>query len=884
MKYRLSVLAGLLVFSIGFTLAQSEGRKTIRINQGWSFMKEADKNEKTINLPHTWNNEDAMDEEPGFFRGIGIYKKTLVVNHTKGRRFFLYFEGTATIAKVYCNDILSGEHIGSYGSFAIDITSAVSKGANMIKVEVDNSYHENVPPLSADFTFMGGLYRNVFLVETGAIHFDIENHGANGVTVFTPSVTKELAKLNIEERLLNHTGKKKSVRVIHKLINSQSRLVGEITAKQRLDNQGGVIHKGCELQVENPELWSPNKPSLYRLVSELQDTKTGEIYDRVVNTVGFRWFDYSAEKGLSLNGESIKLKGVNRTQDHAEVGIALPDEYHLNDLKMIKEAGFNSIRLGHYQQSPIVLEACNRLGFIVTCEVPLIDEITLSDEFSDNILNMLLDLVRRDVNHPSIMGWGLSNEILLRMPKGSKEEKNAYRSYLKNLVTNMDSLVKKEDPYRPSMSVMHMLYAMYKRAKIHDIGDIAAINLYPGWYSGTPEQMEGIARTMYDKAPDKPFFITEYGAGADPRLRSDNPQPFDFSLEYQLAMHKHWYNTISSNDFIAGSFVWVYSDFASEKRGDSEPKINSKGLVSFDRMPKDVYYYYQAVLNEKAIINIGIKNWKYLSGIESNQSKGVCFRNVEIYSNLPEVELILNGQSQGFRQLDSNTAIWELPFRKGVNTITVLGKTKDGKVITDHHQIHFNLIPNNLKDSNEESIEIRVNAGSNCYYLDKEEKAVWLPGKSYTENGFGFIGGEHLITSQGRKNRIGTNYDIIGTDDDPLYQTQHISPEAFRADVPVGLYEISIGLADLYKKDSKKLAYELGGEDKEKASLPDVENVFSIRINGELIFKNINPRELAGEVTCLELSTKIYTDKGIIIQFDQQEGISYVNSIKIIKQ
>jgi len=884
MKYRLSVLAVLLILSVGFTWAQQDGRKTIKINQKWSFKKETEKTEQTINLPHTWNNLDALDEEPGFFRGLGIYNKTLHINNTEDRCFFLYFEGAATIAKVYCNDVLSGNHIGSYGSFAVDITSAVSKGANTIRVEVDNSYHENVPPLSADFTFMGGLYRNVFLVETGEIHFDMENHGANGVSIFMPTVTKGLAKLNIEERLFNHADKKKSVRVSHKLINSQSKQLGEVVAKQRWDNRDRVLQNGYELQVENPELWSPNEPSLYRLVSELKDTKTGEVYDRVVNTVGFRWFDYSAENGLSLNGEPIKLKGVNRTQDHSEVGIALPDEYHLNDLKMIKEAGFNSIRLGHYQQSPVVLEACNRLGFIVTCEVPLIDEITLSDEFSDNILNMLLDLVRRDVNHPSIMAWGLSNEILLRMPKGSKEEKNAYRDYLKNLLTNMDSLVEKEDPYRPSMSVMHLLYAMYKRAKIHNIGDIAAINLYPGWYSGTPDQMEKIARTMYDKAPEKPFFITEYGAGGDPRLRSDKPQPFDFSLEYQLAMHKHWYNTISTNDFMSGSFAWVFSDFASEKRGDSEPKINSKGLVSFDRIPKDVYYYYQAVLNEKPIVNIGIKNWRFHTGIEDVTNKSVCHKNVEIYSNLPQVEIIFNGQSQGLYPVESHTVSCQLAFINGVNTITALGKTKDGRIVTDRHQINFNLIPNNLKESHDHPIEIRVNAGSNCYFLDKEEKAVWLPGKTYSENGFGFIGGEHLITNQGRKNRIGTNYDIIGTDDDPLYQTQHISPDVFRADVPEGLYDVSIGLADLYKKGAKKLAYELAGEDKEQATLSLANNEFSLYINGELIFEDVNPRKQVGETTSLELTSQIYTTGGIEINFKTAQGISYVNTIKIIKK
>jgi len=883
MVQKIKILTGLLMFSMVLNIFQSRGQTKTTIDKNWTFMNEANADFQKVDLPHTWNKLDAFDEESGFYRGVGIYIKTVTLDKVDGRKFFLSFDGAATITKVYCNDQFCGEHIGNYGSFAVDISKAAIDGANQIRIEVDNSYHENVPPLSADFTFMGGLYRNVHLIETGKIHFDKLDHGSAGVKFYTPKVSSELGEVQIVSSLLNDFGKKKNIKIIHRLLDAEGNLVSK-TSKS-LKTSEGKYHLEQIVQVKYPSLWSPDSPYLYQLVSEIQNTKTGEVYDRVINKLGFRWYDHTAEEGLRINGKYIKLKGINRTQDYAGLGIALPDEYHWNDLKMIKEAGFNSIRLGHYQQSPVVLDACDKLGFIVTCEVPLIDEITLSEEFSSNIINMTLDLVRRDVNHPSIWGWGLSNEILLRMPKkGTKDEKNAYRSYLRNLLTRMDSVVKKEDPYRPTMSVMHLMYAAYKRAKIHNIGDVVAVNLYPGWYSGTPDQMESYARNIYEKAPDKPFLITEYGAGADPRLRSDHPQAFDFSLEYQTEMHKQWYKTIRENDFIAGSFVWVFSDFASEKRGDSEPKINSKGLVSFDRIPKDVYYYYQAELSDQPIVAIASKNWAYGSGVEDAELNELCTRKLEVYSNLEEIELLINGESLGKRKVEDHSVVWEIPFRHGKNRISAIGKTANGKQIIDCHEVDFNIIPRKLKTAQSKEIEIRVNAGSNCYFLDKEEKAVWLPEQFYSENGFGFIDGERLVTKLGRPNRIGTNYDILGTNKDPLYQTQRISLSGFQADVPAGEYEITIGLADLYKKKQKKLAYELGGEESEKESLSDIENTFTIIVNGESVFRNICPRKLAGETSALQLNTTIYTEGGIAIQFEDEEGFSYVNSMKIIKQ
>ncbi|TLX78115.1 glycoside hydrolase family 2 protein [Labilibacter sediminis] len=883
MKYRLLICASFLCLSIGAIIAQQSSNSTTNINNGWTFIKGSEKTEEVVNLPHTWNVLDSFDEEPGFFRGKGIYSKTIELNQVIGKRFFLYFEGAATVAKVYCNDQFCGDHIGAYGSFAIDISDAAKNGGNVIRVEVDNSYHEEIAPLSADFTFMGGINRNVNLIETGAVHFERLDHGSNGVTFIMPEVSEKLAEVKITSKISNTLSKRKNLIVTHRLIDAQGNVVKTIDDRLKASEKKYQIEQN--ITVENPALWSPETPYLYKLVSEIINPKTDVVYDRVINNVGFRWYEYTAEVGLKLNGKNIKLKGINKFSDYAGLGTAVPDEYHWHDLKLIKEAGFNSIRLGHFQRSPVVLDACDKLGFIVTCEVPLIDEITLTEEFSSNMINMLYDLVRRDINHPSIWGWGLSNEILLRMPKHlSKDEKNDYRTYLRNLLLQMDSIVKKEDPYRPTMSVMHLFYALYKRAKIHNIGDIAAINLYPGWYSGTPDQMEGIARTTYEKNTAKPFLITEYGAGADPRLRSDDPHPFDFSLEYQVDVHKQWYKTIRDNDFITGSYVWLLSDFGSEKRGDSEPKINSKGLVSFDRIPKDAYYYYQAALSEKPIVAIASKNWSYGSGIEDAELNEVCSRKFEVFSNLNEVELFINGETLGKCKVENNTATWKAPFRNGKNSICAIGLTKEGKQIADSHEVDFNIVPGNLTAANGKNIEIRVNAGSNCYFWDKDEKAVWLPNQEYFENGFGFVGGQNLITKLGRPGRIGTNYNILGTNKDPLFQTQHVSPQAFKADVPAGIYAISIGLSDLFKKATEKLAYELAGEDSEKASLEDVENRFNIIINGKLVFENINPREMAGETSALELSTQIYTNGGIEILFEQQQGISFVNTIKIIKQ
>lgn len=880
MNTRLTTLIVLFFFSILLSYANVDGRKSFKINQNWLFKKQIDKEVVQVDLPHTWNNIDAMDEEAGFFRGKGIYTKSISLDNINNKKFFLFFEGAATITKVYCNDHYCGEHIGSYGSFYIDITKTVKLGNNQIKVEVDNSFHKQVAPLSADFTFMGGLYRNVSLVETGGVCFNPMNHGANGVKILTPNVSDKSGELLITSDVLNSVGLKRNIVLQHHLYDNDGRLLKTITKKIGKSNIEDVTQK---IEVTTPNLWSPESPYLYQLVSEIKHKKSGVVYDRVVNNVGFRWYDYNPEEGLKLNGKYIKLKGINKFQDHADLGVALADEYHWQDLKVIKDAGFNSVRLGHFQRSPVVLDACDKLGLIVTCEVPLIDEITLTKEFRSNMINMLYDLVRRDVNHPSIWGWGLSNEILLRMPKKlSNKEKNEYRSFLRSLLIEMDSIVKQEDPYRPTMSVMHLFYALYKRAKIHNIGDIAAINLYPGWYSGSPDQMKGIAKATYEKNPNKPFLITEYGAGADIRLRSDDPIPFDFSLEYQVEVHKQWYQTIKENPFITGSYVWVLSDFNSEKRGDSEPHINSKGLLTYDRIPKDAYYYYKSALSESPVVAIGSKNWSYRVGIENKSEKNVCSQKVEVFSNQKEVELIVNGISLGKQKVNNNCVSWNVPFRDGKNSICALVETSKGQRIIDSHEVNFNLIPRNLKRS-QRGLEIRVNAGSNCYFYDNSEKAVWLPNQEYYPNGFGFIGGENLTTKLGRPGRLGVNYDILGTNNDPLFQTQRISPTSFQADVPRGKYEITIGLADLFKKKQTKLAYELGGDKKEDVNTISQESRFSIKINGKTIFPEVCPRLVAGETKALILNTSVYTEDGIKIELVSHEGESYINTIKIIK-
>ena len=871
----LVVLAGLLML-IGKTEAQSS-RKTISINNNWDFKRIDEQNFEKVNLPHTWNVEDVVDDKRGYYKGKALYKRTLSLKEVEDKKFFLYFEGANQVCDLFINGDTIGNHIGGYTSFAFDITKSVISGDNTIEIDMTNKGNRDIPPMSMDFTFFGGIYRDVNLIETNAIHFDLLNLGSNGVTVSTPDVSAKKAKVCIKSRFLNETSRDSKIELHHCILSSDGEVVKEMRSEVLLAAESGLKEMNLESVIKKPELWSPDAPNLYTIISNIVELESGVILDQVVNSIGFRWFKMDSEKGFFLNGEKLKLMGVCKHQDRKGLGSAVSNELLIRDLEMIKSMGANCYRSSHYPHDPSVFEACDRLGILVVGEIPLVNSIVDSEVFIANSQHMLKEMITRDMNHPSIFAWSLCNEIYM-MGEGAvgSEERAEYDSKLFNLINSFDSIANNLDPQRLTTQSVHVKHQGYVNSGVINVGDFIGANLYMGWYDGTPETLIDTAKVIQKLSGNKPLVISEYGAGADPRLRTDIPRRYDFTLDYQTKVHREWFQNFQENDFIAGSFLWNFSDFHSPLRGDAMPFFNSKGITASDRTPKDVFYYYMAAMSEHEVLNIGMKSWKYHAGIANEN--GICTKNIEVFTNLKTIELFVNGSSLGEKQVSDYSAIWNVPLRNGINKIHVSGRSVDGAYIVDSHTIDFNKIAAQSKNM-AVGDELRINAGSSAYFYDEKEQAVWIPDVKYQEGGFGFVGGQYLVTKNNRvEYREGISKNIQSTTKDPLYQTQRLDLNKFRADVPAGEYEVTLCFADLSLK-AQKLIYELGAGDN-KTNVVD-KSVFSININGQKLVADLNVKETVGKGEAYQITTIVTTSMGINIDFVSSEGITIINALKL---
>ena len=563
------IIGPVKVFSQNGTSTKKEvslktSRNQISLNNNWEFKTAEEKSYIRVNIPHTWNSKDASSEKSEYYRGDAKYKKTFELNKCETKKTFLFFEGANQETTLFVNGDSIGKHTGGYSSFAFDVSKSAKEGDNKIDVYITNKLNDDVLPLSMDFTFFGGIYRDVYLIVTNPIHFDVLNNGSNGVLISTPKVSEKTAELAIRTRLLNETGKNKKIALLHRIISSEGKTVETIAKNVVLLAASGVNEICLSGQVNSPELWSPASPAMYTVVSEIKDLETGNIIDQIVNPLGFRWFSMDPQKGFFLNGKYLKLTGVSKHQDSEGLGNAVSNDLLIKDLEMIKALGANCYRCSHYPPDPEVLAACDRLGILVIEEIPLVNSITESENFSKNCRQMLTEMITRDFNHPSIYAWGLSNEICI-MGKGriGSDRGNEYDQYLNKIISSLNSLAKSLDPFRFTTQCMHYKTDRYVSSGVIKIGDYIGANLYQGWYFGVADSLIASAKNIQNLSGNKPIMVSEYGAGADPRLRSDNPRRFDFSLEYQTQVHKAWLKSIQDNNFVAGSFVWNFADFSS---------------------------------------------------------------------------------------------------------------------------------------------------------------------------------------------------------------------------------------------------------------------------------------------------------------------------------
>ncbi|WP_239060666.1 family 1 glycosylhydrolase [Bacteroides sp. 519] len=843
------------------------GRETKTINSGWKFRK-ADTWE-TVSLPHTWNTDAYTHKD--YYKGVGWYEKQLQLpQEWANKQLFLKFEAASKSAEVYINNKLVGTHKGGYTAFTFDITSYCSfTTPNTITVKVDNSTLDT-PPISGDFTFFGGIYRDVWLIATSKQHFDLQNLGSGGIYIETPEVTAEQASLQIKSLIKNDAADKKRLLVEHTISSPDGEVLQSLkrTVTVNPSETFSLLEKANPIL--NPKLWTPETPYLYKVESVIKDARTKEIIDIQNNHTGFRWYKFDAEEGFFLNGKPYKLNGICRHQDQKPIGVALTDEMHRRDMLLMKEMGANFIRISHYPQDNAILEQCDKLGMLVWEEIPIIDIVPDTDGYAETCETNLREMIRQHYNHPSVITWGYMNEILLvtlRRYKG--EELKPVLNRTLELANRLEKVLKEEDAYRVSTMAFHGSN-QYNEVGLGNITDVVGWNLYQGWYGGQLEGFDRFLDEQHQKYPTHPIIVSEYGAGSDKRIHSFEPKSFDFSIEYQQKYLEHYLPAMEKRNFVAGSTHWNFIDFSSALRDESMPRINNKGLVYADRTPKDVYYYYKAMFRKDTpVLHIASRDWSRRSGIQTGNNAVV--QPVKIYTNLPEVELWLNGKSLGTKKSSNCTVVYDVPFEKGTNTLRTTDTSNNQE---DVMTIQFNPVPDILTTENMRRLELAINVGSNCFYTSDESNLTWLPDRMYNKGSWGYVDGNE------ESRQTGTQTEIHNTLDGPLFQTLRTNPGSYQFDVPAGEYELELLFADIFKPQ-ENLVYQLG----QPATEASAGNMFTVYANNCKIEYAFSPGDEVGYFQAIRKRFVVsVTDcNGLNIRFENIHGKSFLNGLKLRK-
>jgi beta-galactosidase len=855
----------------------NRARVVLNINKDWKFVKQEKFTNQlkwtNIHLPHTWNVADVMDDSPGYYRGVGWYRKQLDLRKFKGKKINLYFEGANQEAEVFINGKKAGEHIGGYSGFNISLDDhAKFDGKDEVLVKVNNRYNENIPPLSADFTFFGGIYRDVFLTVTDKIHFSNE-YGAPGVYISTPSVSKEAASVRIKSLVVNETDVAKKIRVITIIRDRNKIIVAETISERMIEAAASDSIIQNINSIQQPKLWSPETPYLYTAETRIIGDK-GTVLDDIKNSVGFRWFSFDAEKGFFLNGESYKLVGASRHQDREGKGNAVSNEEAINDLVLLKKMGGNFLRVAHYPQDPIVLKACDSLGLLGSVEIPIVNEITQSDSFYNNCEQMQLEMIKQNYNHPSVIMWCYMNEVLLRPHfSNDKEKQKQYFSDIKTLAQRLEDLTRKEDPSRYTMMANHGSFTQYKNAGLLEIPMIVGWNLYSGWYGGKMQDFPVFLDDFHKAYPNTPVIVSEYGSDADPRIRSNTPIRFDKSIEYTTKFHQYYLTEMLKRPFVAAAAVWNLADFNSETRAETMPHINNKGLLKWDRSPKDGYFYYKAMLSKQPYIKILGDQKRF--GINDSASK-TSLQLIQIATNTKNVTLYVDGKKY-LANAENGLAELNVFFKEGLNKVTA--ETDEDRNVKTEMNITFISQPYFSTDINFDHANILL--GAQRSFID-DKGNWWQPDENYKTGRFGSIGGAAYKQPNNNRLPYGTDKNILGTDNDPIYQTQRSGIKQYRFDVLPGKYKLTLHFSELAGGEISALPYNLSNESgTEKLK----RRVFNLAVNGKNFLQNFNIAQQYGSATAVNKTIKVVVnnDRVIVIDFIPVEGDPVLNAIQIQK-
>ncbi len=627
-------------------------RSIVNINQKWAFTKQADALPTAIdpkwdfvNLPHSWNALDGQDGGNDYYRGTAWYaKKVQKADLPTAALYYLEIRGANSSADVYVNGKQLAHHDGGYSTWRVDITEALQED-NLIAIAVDNSENDRVYPQMADFTFYGGLYRDVNIICVDESHFDLDYYGTPGLKI-TPTMQGDDAAVEIEAYVTNG----KAGQVLRYTITDKDGAV--VTSTDSADTK--VV-----LDIANAHRWHGRKdPYLYTATVELLDGET--VLDTVSSRFGCRTFEIDPQNGFILNGEEYPLRGVSRHQDRWGVGNALLPEHHREDVDLICEVGATTIRLAHYQHDQYFYDLCDERGLVIWAEIPYISKHMPTGR--ENTISQMKELITQNYNHPCIVVWGLSNEITMNGDTDPDLLEN--HRLLNDLVHEMDATRK---------TTMACLTMCPMESPIVQIPDVVSYNHYFGWYGGETDMNGPWFDKFHEMHPDIPIGCSEYGCEAL-NWHTSKPVQGDYTEEYQAYYHEELIKQFFTRKYMWATHVWNMFDFGADARSEGgENGQNHKGLVTMDRKyKKDAFYAYKAWLSDDPFVHLCGK--RYVDRVEE-------ITKVTVYSNLPEVELFANGVSLGKQASAEHFFYFDVPNAGETVLTAVAGEYKDESVI-----------------------------------------------------------------------------------------------------------------------------------------------------------------------------------------------------------
>jgi O-glycosyl hydrolase/beta-galactosidase/beta-glucuronidase len=747
---------------------------------GWRFHFGAVSNAETavsestawpvVTVPHTWNIQDGADGGADYARGDGWYVREFAPDRDwRGRQLFLQFDAASRVAEVFVNGQRLGEHRGGFARFRFNITNAVRwDAANVLVVRVSNA-KDGLPPISADFTFFGGLYRPVRLFATDSLHLNALDYGADAAYVEQKSITANRADVMVSAQIRNdRSDPAPSVIVRFALLDAQGNSVA--TAERELSVAAGALER-CQVPVtiDRPHLWNGrHDPYLYTAVFSVWSA--GKLCDEVRQRVGLRSYRVDADHGFFLNGEHLDLHGFSRHQDRIGKGWAIAPADDREDFEIVKEVGATAMRVAHYPQSDLWFDLADENGIITWAEIPMVNEVAATPEFADNAKQQLHELIRQHFNHPSICFWGVGNETRELNETGERKP-NAPTA--DRVIGELAALAHQEDPTRLST------YASNHRAddvrSFHT--DVIAFNKYFGWYNGKTSELASFLDEAHARFPQLRIGISEYGAGASIRQHdAGTAQPKTTGPwhpeEYQANLHEQQWQILAARPYVWGKFVWNLFDFASDGRHEGdEMGLNDKGLVTYDRKTKkDAFFWYKANWSDEPVLYITGRRF-----VDRADEK----MEVKVYSNAPQAELWLNGVSAGVVTSSDHVFRWNVTLAPGENQVTARAQRGSQPLVDE---CTFRLLPK----AKPGDVDVYVTAKDSADLLARQQPLTLAAETTHTEK-------QPVVFVDAGK-RFQTIVGIGGALTDAAAETWAKLPEPKRLELIRAYYDPNVGI------------------------------------------------------------------------------------------